>query len=196
MNSHPVKVLVIDDNPEHVAFLERLLGLSPAGADFDLDSADSLAGGFERLKQGDIELILLDLGLGESEGLDTFRRVAERAPDVAIIVFSGSADVELALETVQLGAQDYLIKGLVDNQLLVRSMWYACERKRAQLELKRANDELERRVEERTAMLQQANTRLQKEIADRRRAEEETLESNRQLAAALGQLRSAQHEII
>jgi C4-dicarboxylate-specific signal transduction histidine kinase len=95
-----------------------------------------------------------------------------------------------------LGAQDYLIKGLVDNQLLVRSMWYACERKRAQLELKRANDELERRVEERTAMLQQAKARLQKEIADRRRAEEETLESNRQLAAALGQLRSAQHEII
>jgi DNA-binding NarL/FixJ family response regulator len=46
--------------------------------------------GFERLKQGDIELILLDLGLGESEGLDTFRRVAERAPDVAIIVFSGA----------------------------------------------------------------------------------------------------------
>jgi signal transduction histidine kinase len=196
MNSHPVKVLVIDDNPEHVAFLERLLSLSPAGADFDLYSADSLVAGFTRLQQGDIGLILLDLGLGESEGLDTFRRVAEQAPDVAIVVFSGSADVDLAIETVQMGAQDYLIKGFVDNQLLVRSMWYACERKRAQLELKRANDELERRVEERTAMLQRTNERLQKEIAERRRAEEETLESNRQLAAALGQLRSAQHEII
>jgi signal transduction histidine kinase len=122
--------------------------------------------------------------------------VLEAAPDVAIVVLSGINDVALAIETVQLGAQDYLVKGHVDNHLLVRSMQYALERKRVQLQLKRAHDELEARVQERTAMLQQANTRLQREIAERKRAEEETLESNRQLGEALGQLRDTQQQII
>jgi CheY-like chemotaxis protein len=141
MNLHPVKVLVIDDNPEHIAFLERLLGLSPAGADFDLEAAESLADGFERLRHGDVGLILLDLGLGDSEGLETFMRVAAVAPTLRSS-FSGRCRCGSSHRNRAARARDYLIKGFVDNQLLVRSMWYACERKRAQLELKRANDEL------------------------------------------------------
>ncbi len=196
MNSKTVNILLIEDNPEHVAMLQLLLGSSTTALDFKLVHADSLAVGVERLNQGGIGLILLDLSLGDSDGLETFIHVMDVAPEVPIVVLSGLSDVGLALETVQLGAQDYLVKGHVDNDLLARSLQYAIERKRVQLQLKQAYNDLEARVQERTAMLQQANARLQKEIAERRRAEEETLDSNRQLAAALGQLRATQHQVI
>ena len=195
MNSDNVKVLLIEDNPEHAAFLRHLLNLSDT-AHFLLEHVETLALGLERLKQRDIGLILLDLSLGDSDGLETFILTMAAAEDVAIVVMSGSSDVNLAIETVQLGAQDYLVKGHVDNQLLVRSMQYACERQRVQLQLKRAHDELDRRVEERTSMLQQANVRLQQEIAERRRAEEGTREINHKLTETLGHLRAAQQEVI
>ncbi len=196
MNSDPVKVLLIEDNPEHASFLKHLLQLSEAAANFQLEHVDTLALGIERLKRGGIGLVLLDLTLGDSVGMETFILTMSAADDVPIVVLSGSSDVNLAIETVQLGAQDYLVKGHVDNQLLIRSMQYACERQRVQLQLRRAHDELERRVEERTAMLQQANVRLQQEIAERRRAEEGTREINHKLTETLGQLRAAQQEVI
>ena len=118
------------------------------------------------------------------------------APTLPVVVMSGLQDVELALETVQLGAQDYLVKGHVDHNLLVRSVQYAVERKRVQLQLKRANEMLERRVRERTEALQQANARLQQEVAERRKAEEAVIESNGQLAAALARLKTTQEEVI
>jgi len=195
MSESSVTVLLIEDNEEHVQFLRQLLA-NPEGSHFELHTASGLAQGVERLKDGGIQLILLDLTLPDSDGLETFIRVLEAAPEIPLIVLSGITDVALAVETVQLGAQDYLVKGHVDNHLLVRSMQYAIERKRAQLQLKRANESLEVRVRERTDALMQANAKLQQEIAERRRAEEALLDSNRQLSAALGQLRATQHEII
>ena len=196
MNFDPVKVLLIEDNPDHASFLKHLLLLSTAAVDFHLEHVESLTDGLNRLKMGGIGLVLLDLSLGDSEGLETFILTKAVAGDVPIVVMSGSSDVDQAIETVHLGAQDYLVKGQVDNQLLVRSMRYACERQRVQLQLTRANEELERRVEERTAMLQQANARLQQEIVERRRAEEAARETNHKLAETLVQLRAAQREVI
>jgi len=190
-----VHVLLIEDLEEHVQFLRKLLATAEA-AHFELHTAGTVEQGIERLRDGGIQLILLDLSLPDSDGLETFIRVIEAAPDLPLIVLSGLNDVALAIETVQLGAQDYLVKGHVDNHLLVRSMQYALERKRAQLQLKRINDNLELRVRERTDALVQANAKLQQEIAERRKAEEATLESNRQLSAALGQLQATQREII
>lgn len=191
----PIKVLLIEDNEEHVAFLRQLLANSE-GAQFDLHRAGDVQAGIERLKDGGIQLILLDLTLPDSDGLETFIRVMEAAPDIPLIVLSGLSDVALAIETVQLGAQDYLVKGHVDNHLLMRSMQYAIERKRVQMQIKRANDSLEARVRERTEMLVQTNAKLQQEVAERKRAEEALLDSNRQLQAALGQLQATQSEII
>ncbi len=197
MAAATVQVLLIEDNEEHTQFLRQLLASAPAGlADFELHTAADLAQGLERLKDGGIHLILLDLTLPDSDGLETFIRVIEAAPELPLVVMSGINDVALAVETVQLGAQDYLVKGHVDNHLLMRSMQYALERKRAQIQLKRINDNLEVRVRERTEALMQSNTKLQQEIAERRRAEEAVLESNRQLSSALGQLQATQQEII
>ncbi len=195
MVNETVHVLLIEDNQDHVEFLRQLLTTSEL-TNFQLHVAEDVAKGVERLQEGTIQLILLDLTLPDSEGLETFIRVIEAAPDLPLIVLSGVNDVALAIETVQLGAQDYLVKGHVDNHLLLRSMQYAIERKRVQIQLKRINDTLEHRVRERTAALIQANTKLQMEIAERTRAEAATLESNRQLSAALGQLQATQHEII
>ncbi len=195
MDDGLVNVLLIEDNDEHVQLLRKLLAASES-TQFELHTAGDLAHGIERLKGGGIQLILLDLSLPDSDGLETFIRVIEVVPDTPLIVLSGLNDVALAIETVQLGAQDYLVKGHVDNHLLVRAMQYAIERKRAQLQLKRVNESLEARVQERTTALIQANAKLQDEISERRRAEEATLESNRQLSEALGRLQATQREII
>ena len=195
MDEGLVNVLLVEDNDEHIQLLRKLLATSEV-TQFELHTAGTLAQGIGRLKDGGIGLILLDLSLPDSDGLETFIRVLEAAPDIPLVVLSGINDVALAVETVQLGAQDYLVKGHVDHHLLVRSMQYAIERKRAQLQLKRINDTLEMRVRERTTALIEANAKLLQEIAVRRRAEEATLESNRQLSAALGQLQATQREII
>ena len=195
MQENTVTVLLIEDNEDHVQFLRQLLATSAAGQ-FELHTAGDLSKGIGRLKDGGIQLVLLDLTLPDSDGLETFIRVLEEAPELPLIVLSGISDVALAVETVQLGAQDYLVKGHVDNHLLVRAMQYAIERKRAQLQLKRVNDNLEVRVKERTDALLQANNKLQQEVAERRKAEEALLDSNKQLSAAMGQLRATQHEII
>ncbi|MEA3208120.1 MAG: hypothetical protein QOE70_1177 [Chthoniobacter sp.] len=194
-SSSPIRVLLIEDNEEHVEFLEQLLA-SPEGPHFQREAAGTLAEGLKRLAEGGVDVILLDLTLPDSDGLETFIRILEAAPEVPIVVLSGIQDVEIAVETVQLGAQDYLVKGRVDNHLLIRSMQYAVERKRAQTQLKHANEMLEQRVRERTQALQLANTRLQQEVAERRKAEEALLESNRQLADAMAKLQTAQREII
>ncbi|MGB8168970.1 MAG: response regulator [Chthoniobacteraceae bacterium] len=190
----PLRILVVEDSEEHVHFLERLFASSREL--FAIRVAGSLGDALARLEEDGVDLVLLDLTLPDSEGLATFTRIIEAVPDLPVVVMSGVQDVSLALETVQRGAQDYLVKGQVDNHLLTRSIQYAVERKRVQLQLRRANDLLERRVRERTEALQQANVRLQQEVAERRKAEEAVIESNTQLATALAQLKATQDEII
>jgi signal transduction histidine kinase len=118
-------------------------------------------------------MVLLDLGLPDSVGLDTLRRLYARAPSVPLlIVLSILADEEIAVQAVQLGAQDYLIKGVVDAGGLVRSVRYARERHRSEEALRRAQAQLENRVRERTAQLARAVDDLQAQVDERRRAEE------------------------
>jgi signal transduction histidine kinase len=195
MSRDTVHILLIEDNDEQVVFLRRLLAESQS-EEFELHVAGNLEMGLARLKDGGIHLILLDLSLPDSDGLETFLRVIEAEPDLPLVVLSGIDDVALAIEIVQLGAQDYLVKGHVDNHLLIRSLQYAIERKRIQLQIKRANDQLEFRVRERTDALLQMNGKLQQEIAVRRAAEDALTESNRQLATAMEVMQATQREII
>ena len=195
MDRDTVHILLIEDNDEQVAFLGKLLAESET-AEFELHVAGNLEMGLARLKDGGIHLILLDLSLPDSDGLETFLRVIEAEPDLPLVVLSGIGDVALAIEIVQLGAQDYLVKGHVDNHLLIRSLQYAIERKRIQIQIKKTNDQLEFRVRERTDALLQMNTKLQQEIAVRRAAEDALTESNRQLAAAMDLMQATHREII
>jgi anti-anti-sigma factor len=172
MNDHPIKVLLVEDNPGDARLLREMLA-EVGGISFELEYADQLSSGLERLAVEGIDLILLDLSLPDSQGLDTFARANAQAPQVPIIVLSGLDDEVLAVKAVREGAQDYLVKGLVDSNLLARAIRYAIERKKAEEALRKARDELERRVEARTVELSKANAMLKEQITERKQAEEE-----------------------
>ena len=131
MTDKPIKVLLIEDNPGDARLIEEMLS-EVRGAPFDSEYVDRLSEGLSRLAAGGIDLILLDLGLPDSSGLDTFIRVHTQSPEVPIIVLSGLDDEVLAVDAVGRGAQDYLVKGQADSNLLGRAMHYAIERKKAE----------------------------------------------------------------
>jgi diguanylate cyclase (GGDEF)-like protein len=130
--AHPV--LLIEDNPGDARLIREMLAEHPQ-APFRLDCADRLSRALEMLAAGEVRLILLDLSLPDSHGLDTFAKVYAHSPKVPIIVLTGNDDQTVALSAVKTGAQDYLVKGRLDPELLVRSMHYSIERKRYQEEL-------------------------------------------------------------
>ncbi len=127
----PIRILYVEDNPGEVVLMRALL--SEAGADqFELISVDLLSKGMEQLAAASFDLVMLDLGLPDSQGLKTFTTVHTRAPHMPIIVLSGVDDESVAIKTVHEGAQDYVVKGQVDAHLLRRTVHYAIERKRAE----------------------------------------------------------------
>jgi PAS domain S-box-containing protein len=121
----------VEDNPGDARLILELLGEVQAGA-FDLERVDRLDDALTRLARTGVDVVLLDLGLPDSQGLDTFVRARSRAPNEPIVVISGLDDERVALEAVRSGAQDYLVKGRIEGQLLARVLRYAIERKRAE----------------------------------------------------------------
>src|SRR3954465_8660039 len=104
-------------------------------APFALHCAERLAHGLEQLSAGETVLVLLDLSLPDSFGLETFAKVYAHSPMVPIIVLTGNDDQTIALSAVKGGAQDYLVKSRLERELLLRSMQYSIERKRYQVQL-------------------------------------------------------------
>jgi diguanylate cyclase (GGDEF)-like protein len=129
-------VLLIEDNPGDERLIREMIGENPQ-APFALHCADRLAKGLEHLSAGETALVILDLALPDSSGLDTFAKVYAHSPAVPIIVLTGNDDDSLALSAVKGGAQDYLVKKRLDRELLLRSMHYSIERKRYQVQLER-----------------------------------------------------------
>lgn len=138
---HHVRALLIEDNPGDARLIQLML-TEAAGEMFEIEHVDRLAKGLERLSDHEVGIVLLDLSLPDSRGLETFAQLHARAPQIPIIVLSGLNDTTVAVEAVHEGAQDYLIKGQVDGQLLVRAMRYAMERKRMTEQLGRYAEEL------------------------------------------------------
>jgi diguanylate cyclase (GGDEF)-like protein len=129
-----LRVLSVEDNPgDAILVREMLRDASPDG--FMLQNADRLSAAMTCLLDGAVDCVLLDLSLPDAEGLEALAQVRTVALDVPIIVLTGRSDEVLAVQAVHEGAQDYLIKGQVDARLLSRSINYAIERKRAEVEL-------------------------------------------------------------
>jgi diguanylate cyclase (GGDEF)-like protein len=127
-------VLLIEDNPGDARLIREMFAEDP-GTPFELACVDRLSHGIEFLTNGRAGVILLDLSLPDSHGLETFSRVYSHSPKIPIIVLTGTDDDAVALSAVKTGAQDYLVKGRLDRDLLVRTMQYSIERKRFQEQL-------------------------------------------------------------
>ena len=134
-NQAPIHVLLIEDNPGDRRLLQELLR-DVASAHIKLDYADCLSQGLQCLRESDFDVILLDLFLSDSQGFDTFTQLHQQEREVPIVVTTGLDDETLALKAVQEGAQDYLVKGQITGELLVRSIRYAIERKRAEQKIR------------------------------------------------------------
>ena len=138
-----VHILLVEDDPDDVWVMRNLLGDRWDGP-FKLSHVELLSAGLERLSEFRFDIILLDLSLPDSQGLETFITMHAHAADVPIVVLSGYNDESTAVKAVQAGAQDYLVKGQVDDNLLVRSIRYAIERTRrhkAEAALRDASEE-------------------------------------------------------
>lgn len=147
MDRKPTKLLLFEDNPGDARLVQLMLAetseISPPPPLFELVHVTQLAAGLARLKEERFDVILLDLSLLDSHGMQTLTQVQIQASEVPIIVLSGLNDENLAIEAVQAGAQDYLVKGQFGSHLLTRSIRYAIERHRMRLELEAYTRKLE-----------------------------------------------------
>ena len=127
-------MLLIEDNPGDARLIKEMLAEDDT-TPFRLVCVDRLSRALECLTEERPVLVLLDLSLPDSQGLETFSRVSTHSPSVPIIVLTGNDDQTLALNAVKAGAQDFLVKGRINSDLLVRAMRYSIERKRYQEEI-------------------------------------------------------------
>ncbi|MBD2490556.1 response regulator [Aulosira sp. FACHB-615] len=134
-----IKVLLVEDNPGDVFLLQELLK-EVKTAQVDLRPVEELSAALNLLAQDSFDVMLLDLSLPDSQGISTFLRATRQARTTPIIVLTGLDDETLALRAMQEGAQDYLIKGQVTGDLLVRSMRYAIERQRIEDALRQSEE--------------------------------------------------------
>jgi len=141
MRNKLIRLLLVEDNPGDARLVQEMLSESRTRP-FGLEWADRLSIALDRLAVGDIDVVLLDLGLPDSTGLATFFKTHIRAPKAAIVVLTSLDDEELAIQAVREGAQDYLIKGQVTGSQLARAILYAKQRSQAGEALQQRNREL------------------------------------------------------
>jgi signal transduction histidine kinase len=183
------RVLLVEDNPDDAYLIRRLLTRF-SFTTFDLQVASRLQEGLSILNADAFDIVLLDLNVPDSFGLDTLLTAQANAPHVPIVVMTSLTDEGLGIRAVQLGAQDYLVKGEVDSNLLYRAISYAIERKQVEQELRRHRDHLEELVAERTTELVQINSQLEAEIIERQQAEAAE-RAQRQFSEALRDISNA-----
>jgi PAS domain S-box-containing protein len=166
MTTRPLHILLVEDNPADARLFE-LLFAQREGEGVVIRPAQTLGQALSLLSlerehkdhppEAVFDIVLLDLTLPDSEGIDTLRAVRERVPGLPIVVLSGMSDESIALAAVREGAQDYLVKGRIDAEVLGRAVRYAIERKSVQ----RARDQAQvalAQSEERLRLVTEAST--------------------------------------
>jgi phosphoserine phosphatase RsbU/P len=133
MAEQPVRILLVEDNPGDARLIREILS-EASSLRFELDHEQRLSGAREWCAHNEADVVLLDLSLPDARGMETVAECLTFAARAPIIVLTGLNDETVAVQAVQAGAQDYLVKGQVDSTLLVRSIRYAMERKRLELE--------------------------------------------------------------
>lgn len=137
--SNTVKVLLIEDEPQQAELIREILSRVPS-PHYDTRIATSLKEGREKLLWEGTDVILLDLSLPDSKGLDSFTILSSDAPDLPVVILTGLQDEATGLEAVKKGAQEYLVKGEVDVQTVSRFLKFAIERKRVEIALRKSEE--------------------------------------------------------
>jgi diguanylate cyclase (GGDEF)-like protein/PAS domain S-box-containing protein len=137
MTEVTVSILLIEDNPGDARQVQEILKDVP-GFLFKIERADRLSKGCARLEVGDIDIVLLDLNLPDSNGYETYQELHRKFPELPAVLLTGLKDEELGLKAVREGAQDYLSKGNLDGNILARSIRYSMERKQSAIALNKS----------------------------------------------------------
>ena len=132
-----LNILLVEDNPGDARLIREMFRSIPG---IELTRVESLSTALDHFGQHAADIVLLDLGLPDSQGLETVRRVVSHIPALPIIVLTGMGDDRLALDALKAGAQDYMVKGLVEPEMLMRSIRYAIERKMAEVALRESEE--------------------------------------------------------
>ncbi len=148
MSNKSLNILLVEDNPGDVLLIHEMLKEVVIDTDFKLVQTNRLELALQHLLKDNFDAMLLDLGLLDSQGMDTFVTMKLHSPELPIIILTGLADEEFAVKVIGEGAQDYLIKGQIDGRLLIRSIRYAIERKNAEELIKKSLEEKELLIKE------------------------------------------------
>src|SRR5438445_11922278 len=129
MKEKALQVLLVEDNAGDARLLREMFSTERAGS-FELTHVVGMSEAVAHLAKGGVDIALLDLGLPDAQGLEAVRRAHAVAPDVPVIVLTGLDDEALAAEAMKEGAQDYLIKGQIENRALPRAPRHASQPQR------------------------------------------------------------------
>ncbi len=141
IDKRPIRILLVEDDAADAVLISESL-VSSGKIRAEIERAKRLSEGIERISKEKYDIILSDLGLPDSMGMDTFFSIQEMARTTPVIVLSGLDNEELAVKAVREGAQDYLVKGCFDSNLLVRSILYSIERKKLLVQLEESLKEI------------------------------------------------------
>ncbi|MEN8447257.1 MAG: response regulator, partial [Cyanobacteria bacterium J06555_13] len=166
-----IRVLLIEDSTADARLMQEFLW-GTLLYKFQLTHVDRLGEALQRLQTSNYDIVLLDLTLPDSAGLTSLARLLDQDSSLPVVVLTNTNNPELAVEAVRQGAQDYLVKRHMNNDVLVRSLRYAIERKQQAEALHQANEALESRVRIRTHELEVANQNLIEEVAHRQAVQE------------------------
>ncbi len=155
-----IRVLLVEDSPADAATIRILLGEATT-AKFQVDHCTRLGKAIEMLSMAEadghpMDVVVLDLGLPDCDGIETFHRAQEAAEHLPIVVLTGHQNEQLAPEAIRHGAQDYLAKGHIESELLARALLYAIDRKQAEHELTRLQEEISERLQQQQQQVAQA----------------------------------------
>lgn len=163
MISEPLHILLVEDNPGDVRLLREMFSTERPES-YAITHLPRLGLALNHLAKGGVDIVLLDLGLPDGDGLDTVRRVRTLAPQVPLIVLTGRDDDAAVAEAMLEGAQDYLVKGQIETRALPRALRHAIERFRLLARAAQTNVELARRVQEKDLMLSEIHHRVKNSL--------------------------------
>jgi DNA-binding response OmpR family regulator len=165
----PIRVLLIEDDTAFARILQKMIS-EIEGNPFVFERVENLEKGITCLERGNVDVVLLDFLLPDSEGIFTFFKIRDVAGDVPIVVLSALEDDETAILAVREGAQDYLFKGILNPRVLIRSIRHSIERKRGLEELKRTRERLEAALRQKEAELIETKKQLEAAVREKKKA--------------------------